>query len=413
VSHDHNILTPSLESYFTIPSNWVWKRLKYLSEIKKGRIADIDENKSEISSLPYLSMEYLRGLSEPQYVRVDENSVLANDGDILLLWDGSNAGEFIKAKKGVVSSTLAKLYIHAINEKYLFFSLKASENFIKSQNTGMGIPHVNGDFLLSVPIPIPSLERQQTIADYLDNETFRIDALISAKEKLIKLFTVKRNSLIVNSVCRGLNTQVKLKNSGFDWLGNIPDHWSVERSKWLLTERNERTENDDGELLTVSHITGVTPRADKEVNMFKAETTEGYKICRKGDLVINTMWAWMGAMGISAVDGIVSPGYNVYIVGSRMFEEYINYLVKIKNFCTEIIRYSKGVWSSRLRLYPEGLFMIYFPVPPLYEQKEIVNYLNMETAKVNSLINATEKSIEILRERRSAIITAAVTGKIK
>ena len=165
-------------------------------------------------------------------------------------------------------------------------------------------------------------------------------------------------------------------------------------------------------MLTVSHITGVTPRSEKDVNMFEAETTEGYKICRKGDLAINTLWAWMGAMGVSPCDGIVSPAYNVYTPGPRMLGSYVDALARMPDLAREVIRYSKGVWSSRLRLYPEGFFEVWFPVPPIEEQKDIVAYISAETAKIDALRKATERTIELLKERRAALIAAAVTGEL-
>jgi type I restriction enzyme S subunit len=166
------------------------------------------------------------------------------------------------------------------------------------------------------------------------------------------------------------------------------------------------------ELLTVSHLTGVTLRSEKDVNMFEAETTEGYKICLSGDLVINTLWAWMGAMGVSPVNGIVSPAYNVYKPGVRLDPSYVDALVRLPVFAQEVTRYSKGVWSSRLRLYPEGFFEVVLPVPPLEEQRAIVAYLAKETEKLEELRVATERSTFLLKERRAALIAAAVTGQI-
>jgi type I restriction enzyme S subunit len=165
-------------------------------------------------------------------------------------------------------------------------------------------------------------------------------------------------------------------------------------------------------MLTVSHLTGVTPRSEKDVNMFEAETTAGYKLCFAGDLVINTLWAWMGAMGTARVDGIVSPAYNVYTPGPRLIPDYVDALVRIPVFAQEVTRYSKGVWSSRLRLYPEGFFQTYWPVPPIGEQHEIVRHIAAETAKIDRLRAATEHSITLLKERRGALIAAAVTGQI-
>jgi type I restriction enzyme S subunit len=203
-----------------------------------------------------------------------------------------------------------------------------------------------------------------------------------------------------------------LRPSGIDWLGDVPAHWEVERTRWLFTERDQRSTTGEEEMLTVSHLTGVTPRSEKNVNMFEAETNEGYKLCLAGDLAINTLWAWMGAMGVARVDGIVSPAYNVYTPGPRLDPDYVDGLARIPVFAQEVTRYSKGVWSSRLRLYPEGFFEAYFPVPPLDEQRGIVRHIATETAKIDRLRAATEHSITLLKERRGALIAAAVTGQI-
>ncbi|OPX99209.1 MAG: hypothetical protein A4E62_01072 [Syntrophorhabdus sp. PtaU1.Bin002] len=147
--------------------------------------------------------------------------------------------------------------------------------------------------------------------------------------------------------------------------------------------------------------------------MFEAETTEGYKLCYTGDLVINTMWAWMGAMGVAPIDGIVSPSYNVYTPSSSLVDpNYIDAIVRIPVFPQEVIRYSKGVWSSRLRLYPEGFFEIWFPVPPFPEQHAIIAHIKKETAKLDALKQAAERTIGLLKERRAALIAAAVTGNL-
>ncbi len=274
------------------------------------------------------------------------------------------------------------------------------------------IPGLNREIAYSKHVPVPPLPQQRAIADYLDSETSRLDALISAKERLLALMEEKRRALITKVVTRGLDPRASLRDSGSPWLGETPSHWDIERSRWLFRERDERSVTGEEELLTVSHITGVTPRSEKDVNMFEAETTEGYKICLAGDLAINTMWAWMGAMGVSPLNGIVSPAYNVYEPARGLAPEYIDALVRMPVFAQEVIRYSKGVWSSRLRLYPEGFFEIYFPVPPIEEQHAIVGHIRKETTKIDAMRVATERTIALLRERREALIAAAVTGQI-
>lgn len=268
------------------------------------------------------------------------------------------------------------------------------------------------DKMGSILLPTPTLAEQQFIADFLDRETARLDLLVAAKQRLLDLLAEKRKAIIAAAVTRGLDPKVKLRDSGVPWLGEIPAHWEIERARWLFRERDVRSETGEEERLTVSHLTGVTPRSEKDVNMFEAETNEGYKLCEPGDLVINTLWAWMGAMGIAPVKGIVSPAYNVYEPGPRLAPAYVDALVRLPVFAQEVTRYSKGVWSSRLRLYPEGFFEVYLPVPPQEEQRAIVEHIARETAKLDAVRAATERTIALLKERRSALIAAAVTGQL-
>jgi len=241
----------------------------------------------------------------------------------------------------------------------------------------------------------------------------RVEGLIREKQGLVDLLAEKRRALIANAVTRGLNPDVSMRDSGIDWLGQIPAHWETENTRRLFKEIDDRSEDGSEELLTVSHLTGVTKRSEKDVNMFLAESNEGYKRCRAGDLVINTLWAWMGAMGVSRVNGIVSPAYNVYRPGARLDPSYVDALVRLPVFTQEVIRYSKGVWSSRLRLYPDGFFEVFLPVPSLPEQREIVAHVARETRKMDLLRRATERTIAMLKERRAALIAAVVTSKIE
>ncbi len=264
----------------------------------------------------------------------------------------------------------------------------------------------------SALIPLPAISIQKQIADYLDRETTEIDNLIAEKEKMLALLEEKREALISRAVTRGLDANVSFKRSGIEWLGDVPKHWTIERAKNLFAIRDERSETGDEELLSVSHITGVTSRADKQVYMFKADDMTGYKRCEKGDFVTNTLWGWMGAMGVSPLDGIVSPDYHVYIFKGDLLPEFMELLCRSKPFIAEVVRWSKGVWSSRLRIYPENFFEIRFPIPPKAEQLEIIAKVSEEDAKNKELKKALTDSISLLKERRSALITAAVTGQI-
>ena len=281
---------------------------------------------------------------------------------------------------------------------------------VEKRSVGVSYPAINTSDLADIRVHVGP--QQRAIADYLDRETVRLDALVAEKKRLLNLLAEKRQALITRAVTRGLDPNVPLRDSGIPWLGKIPAHWTTERARWLFTERYERSETGEEDLLTVSHLTGVTLRSEKDVNMFEAETKEGYKMCLSGDLVINTLWAWMGAMGVSSKDGIVSPAYNVYEPGMHLDPRYVDALVGLSTFAQEVTRYSKGVWSSRLRLYPEGFFAVSLPIPPLREQREIAAHIANETCKLDGLRDATERTTVLLKERRTALISAAVTGQI-
>lgn len=244
--------------------------------------------------------------------------------------------------------------------------------------------------------------------------TAKIDGLVAEQERLIELLKEKRQAVIAHAVSKGLNPDAPMKDSGIEWVGPVPAHWSCHRNKVVFREVDDRSDTDDGELLTVSHITGVTRRSEKDVNMFLAETLEGYKRCAQGDLVINTMWAWMGALGCSPLDGLVSPAYNVYRlrVEGRVLPSYYDHLCRIPSHRTAMKAHSTGVWESRLRLYPDAFLAMSLPVPSVDEQRAIVEFLDHRLAQWDGLVAEAERGIALLLERRTALISAAVTGQI-
>ena len=203
----------------------------------------------------------------------------------------------------------------------------------------------------------------------------------------------------------------KYKDSGIECLGVIPKHWKVKRIKNFLTDTNKVSATGTEDLLTVSHITGVTLRSEKNVNMFLAETNVGYKKCYSGDIIINTMWAWMGALGVCKDAGICSPAYNVYHPNIPRIEyhaQYFDYLFRTPNFIIEMTRYSKGIVSSRLRLYPREFYQIQSIIPPLNEQVVIANYLDSKTQLIDRKIELLNKKINSYKELRKSLINKVV-----
>jgi type I restriction enzyme S subunit len=344
------------------------------------------------------------------------------DGDIVLAkvtpcFENGNIAiaEHLVGGKGFGSSELFVIRPTTAERRFLFYYFQ-STTFKQDGEASMtgagGLKRVSPDVLRQHHLPFPSQDTQRLIADYLDRETARIDALIAEKERMLALLEEKRAALISRVVTRGLDPDAPLRPSGHEWLGEIPTHWRLERAKNLFTVRDERSDDGSEELLTVSHITGVTSRSEKDVYMFEADDKAGYKLCMPGDLAINTLWAWMGAMGISPLAGIVSPDYHVYTSKGDLVPEYVDLLCRSRPFVAEVGRWSKGVWSSRLRLYPENFFEMRLPVPPHDEQAAIVRAVEADQRKASALRESLQLSITLAKERRAALITAAVTGQI-
>jgi type I restriction enzyme S subunit len=407
------------------PSAWPRTKIKYVCRFAGGGTPDKGRSEYWNGNIPWVSPKDMKcGEIKDTEDHITAEGLgnsatqLINPGAVLLVMRSGILRHSIPVAINYVAVAINQdmraLIPHPrVESRYLARLIEGHQQELLNawSKVGSTVESLESDLVGETEIAIPPLPRQRAIADYLGRETARLDALVAAKERVLGLLAEKRRALITQAVTRGLDPRAPLRESGIPWLGKIPAHWSVERSRWLFRERDERSVTGEEEMLTVSHLTGVTPRSEKDVNMFEAETNEGYKICYASDLVINTLWAWMGAMGVSSVKGIVSPAYHVYQPDPRLEPAYIDALVRMPVFAQEVTRYSKGVWSSRLRLYPEGLFEVFLPVPPIEEQRAIVGHIVKETAKLDSLHSATERTILLLRERRAALIAAAVTGQ--
>ena len=275
------------------------------------------------------------------------------------------------------------------------------------------VPSVNEGQLEVLPVLVPPLPEQHAIVRYLDHADRRIRRYVDAKRKLIALLGEEKQAVVNHAVTRGLDPNVPLKPSGVDWLGDVPEHWEVRRAKFCCREADERSTTGAEELMSVSHITGVTPRK-KTVTMFLAESNMGYKLCKRGDIVINTMWAYMAALGVARQNGLVSPSYGVYrpLNNERLNHDYIDSLLRTEIYRANYLIRSTGITSSRLRLYPDSFLDIPLLCPSRPDQDAIVESLDRATAATNAAIARARRQIELLQEYRTRLIADVVTGKL-
>ena len=193
-----------------------------------------------------------------------------------------------------------------------------------------------------------------------------------------------------------------------------PSRWPLVRGKNLFQSIDVRSTYGSEELLTVSHITGITPRKNKSVTMFMAESLVGYKKVAPDDIAANTMWMWQGAIGVSKYDGVISPSYNVYRQKGNFYDSsFLDYFLREKSLVDVYHSLSTGIRPSRLRLYPEQLFSIDFPVPSIDEQIQIVRYIEWKRSDINKTIKSIRRQISLLQEAKQLLLLHAITKGVK
>ena len=402
-------------------SKWKEARFRYLAEVRKGSLPSSDDKAGlNAEGVPYLTMEYLRGeISEPTLVSIAPDTLLASDDDILLLWDGSNAGEFLRAKRGAVSSTTALITPKSVDPAFFFWACKGQEDRVRAETVGMGIPHVNGDFLANLRIQLPNLNQQRAIADYLDRETARLDALVEEKERLLELLAEKRRALITRAVTRGLDPNVPLRDSGIPWLGEIPAHWTRSHLKRLLANM------DYGISVSVKALGNVAVLRMGDIKNgeidysrigFVDEVDESL-LLQPGDLVFNRTNSLdqIGKVALFRGKSDYPVSFASYLVRFRcspaVLPEFLNWLLNSA---------STLAWGraqalpaiGQANLNPNRYGYLPISLPSIEEQKEIVRYISQWTSRIDAVRTETRRTIKLLVQRRSALIAAAVTGQI-
>ena len=347
------------------------------------------------------------------------NYKVVDIGDLVInkmkAWQGSMA---VSDYRGIVSPAyhVCSITSNKVNKRYLHHLLRNPAylpEYVRL-STGMRIGQwdLGFDDFKNIPFLIPPFDEQAKIADYLDNGCTSLDSILDKTHSSIEAYKKLKQAVITQAVTKGVRGKREMKDSGVEWISEIPANWTVKRGKQLFSETNERSETGSEELLTVSHITGVTPRSQKNVNMFKSESLVGYKICHNGDLAANTMWMWQGAIGVSKFHGVISPSYNTYRQKTNdYYFEYLDFLLRIRPLIDAYTIHSTGITLSRLRLYPDSFLSLYFIVPPITEQKEIADYLDTKCAEIDRLIAKKEQLVKELESYKKSLIYEVVTGK--
>ena len=263
----------------------------------------------------------------------------------------------------------------------------------------------------SITVPVPEYAEQERIAAFLNAECAEIDAVLEKTRASIEEYKKLKQAVITQAVTKGVRGDRPMKDSGIEWIGDIPAEWDVIRVKQLLKERNERSKEGKEEPLSMSQKVGLVPTKFLESIPNMASSFVGAKLAYVDDLVFNKLKAHLGVFSVSRYDGLVSPDYAVYCSTGKSNLKYLEYIFKTPQCIGEFRKKSTGIAAGLMRLYTEGLFSIYLPYPALSEQEEIAEYLNEKCAGIDALIVKKQQYLTEIENYKKSLIYEYVTGK--
>ena len=410
-----------------IPEDWELFRLRFVIEtsVTKKEVRELDLE-TKVSFVPMEAVGEYGGLdldaTKPLSEVVDGYTYFRN-GDVIV----AKITPCFENGKGALASRMSSgigfgtTELHVLrpsgnlDARFLLY-LTFSDHFRGIGTASMfgagGQKRISDDFIRNFRHPLPGLSEQRAIAAFLDRETARIDGLVARKERLIELLQEKRTALITRAVTRGLDPNVPMKDSGVEWLGEIPAHWDTKKVKRLFGH-TKRQGFPDLTVLSVYREYGVIEKSSRDDNFNRTpEDLDNYQLVKPGDLVINKMKAWQGSLGVSSLSGITSPDYVVYSPGHEAIERFLHHFLRCKLLASVYLTMSNGIRPIQWRLEPGRFEDLVVFLPPPVEQDQIAAFLDRETAKIDALISKIRQAIDHLKEFRTALISAAVTGKI-
>lgn len=401
-----------------IPKDWDLVQIKSIASCKS--------EKSSYIGGAYIGLEHIESgsgklLADGSQTGIEVDSTVSSFSDTDILF-GKLRPYLAKVAKpnfdGQCSTEILVLNPSSRIQKDFLFWYLLNPAFIDAVNAstyGAKMPRANWDFIGSCYLPLPPMNMQTVISSVLNEKFAQVDALISNVQAQIEKLKAYKQSVISEVVTKGLDPTVPMKDSGVEWIGEIPEHWGVTRIKNMFELRNER--NDEADLTKVNLISlytdlGVIQHSDLTATTGnRAVTAEGYKIVRKNDIVVNIILCWMGAVGMSQYDGVTSPAYDIYRPLEDTNSEYYHYLFRTNRFNGECYRYGRGIMMMRWRTYSTEFRAINIPCPPAEEQKKIVAHLNEKCNKIDQLIAIKQAKIEKLEQYKRSLIYEYVTGK--
>lgn len=398
-----------------IPENWKILKFKNIGTYINGYAFKPEDWTSEGKAI--IRIQDLTGSNnKPNYYdkQLDIKYNVSN-GDFLISW-AATLDAFIWNKKDAwLNQHIFKAIPNRImHNKYFFWLIKeAMQNMNNDNKHGIMMQHVTLNVFNNFLVPIPPLPDQQKIADYLDKRCEKIDTAIDNQKQIIEKLKEYKQSLITETVTKGLNPNVKLKDSGIEWIGSIPEHWEIKKLKYLFKIKKNIAGKEGFDILSVTQ-SGIKIKDISTNEGQIAQDYSKYQIVNIDDFIMNHMDLLTGFVDCSHFNGVTSPDYRVFcqIEPTTNSNLYYNYI--FQQCYKNKIFYGLGQGVSGLGRWrlPSDMFLNFtLPQPPLSEQKEIVEYLDKKCNQIDEAIKQKEETISKLEEYKKSLIFECVTGK--
>lgn len=384
-----------------IPSHWKIKKIKYIFE---------ERSEKGFPNEPVLCSTQKYGvipqsMYENRVVVVNkglDGLKLVRKGDFVISLRSFQGGIEYAHYQGIISAAYTILALNmGINADYMKYLLKSYDFIQLLQTCVTGIregQNINYALLRKNYIALPSLAEQRAIVSFLDTELGKIDSYMDKEQQLIERLKELKQSLIAHAVTHGIDPNVKMKPSGIDWIGEIPEHWKLLRAKNMFQRMNRPVRPED-ETITCFRDGQVTLRKRRRLEGFTESFKEiGYQGIRKGDLVIHQMDAFAGSIGVSDSDGKGTPVYICLQPKGSENNFYYAYLLREMARTGYIKSLYRGIRERSSDFRFETLAKLFLPIPPASEQRAIVDYLQDKTSKIDKLITEKTREMEYMKE---------------
>ena len=417
-----------------IPAQWNNLRLRFVCEFRNGYTpSKANPDFWEDGTIPWYRMEDIRDsgrkLNEAkQYVTKDaiKGGGLFEAGSFILATTATIGEHAVLIVDSLANQRFTNLKIRkslsdSLLRDYLFYYLFVVDDYCKATTKTSTFPAVSMELLKNCHVVFPLVQEQQAIVDYLDKKCSEIDNVISAQQKRIALLQELKQSVITHAVTKGLDPNVEMKDSGVEWIGNVPKHWEIVHLKRILREHmqygaNEPAESDDTSFPRYIRITDITVNGELRPETFKSLEPSKAKdyLLDKGDVLFARSGATVGKTFLFNAD--IKACYAGYLIKAscdrrKMIPEYLYYYTQSGAY--ECWKNSVFIQSTIQNIGADKYQLMYIPVPSKDEQKKIVEYVGKRSKVFDAAISKAQHQVELLQEYKQSLITEVVTGKRK